>query len=175
MSRGILTAIIAALALLALLAFSVPALAKEGAVTKFDSLPTDWHAGQTYALGYTIKMDGVEPYQADRTEIIANTIDGKTNLVFPGVADGAPGHYVAQINFPAVGTWHWKVIQGSYFAPFDLGTISVLPALPTSGGTAPSAPLTDAFAGAIPFLGAGAVAIALILARTQRRRLMRTA
>ena len=173
MSRGILTAIIAALALLA---FSVPALAKEGAVTKFDSLPTDWHAGQTYALGYTIKMDGVEPYKADRTEIIANTIDGKTNLVFPGVADGAPGHYVAQVNFPAVGAWHWKVTQGSYFAPFDLGTISVLPAVPVSGGTAPSAPLTDAFAGAIPFLGAGAVAIALILlARTQRRRLMRTA
>src|SRR5438093_8098975 len=151
MSRGILTAIIAALALLA---FSVPALAKEGAVTKFDSLPADWHAGQTDALGYTIKMDGVEPYQADRTEIIANTIDGKTNLVFPGVADGAPGHYVAQINFPAVGTWHWKVIQGSYFAPFDLGTISLLPPLPTSGDTAPSAPLTHAFDGRVQVLGA---------------------
>lgn len=172
MSRRILTAVFAALALLA---FSMPALAKEGAVTKFDSLPTDWHAGQTYALGYTIKMDGVEPYKADKTEIIANTIDGKTNLVFPGVADGAPGHYVAQVNFPSVGAWHWKVTQGSFFAPFELGTISVLPAAPASGGTAPAAPLTDAFAGAIPVLGAAAIAVALILARSQRRRLMRPA
>jgi hypothetical protein len=172
MSRRILTAVIAALALLA---FSVPALAKEGAVTKFDSLPTDWHVGQTYALGYTIKMDGVEPYKADKTEIIANTIDGKMNLVFPGVAEGSPGHYVAQVNFPAVGTWHWKVTQGSFFAPFELGTISVLPAAPASGGSAPTTPLADAFAGAIPVLGAAAVAIALILARSQRRRLMRTA
>jgi len=172
MSRRILTAVIAALALLA---FSAPALAKEGAVTKFDSLPTDWHAGQTYALGYTIKMDGVEPYKADKTEIIANTIDGKMNLTFPGVADGAAGHYVAQVNFPAVGTWHWKVTQGSFFAPFELGTISVLPAAPAAGGTSPTTPLADAFAGAIPILGAAAVAIALIFARSQRRRLMRTA
>ena len=172
MSRRILIAVIAALSLLA---FSIPALAKEGAVTKFDSLPTEWHAGQTYTLGYTIKMDGVEPYKADRTEIIANTIDGKATLVFPGIADGAPGHYVAKVTFPSVGTWQWKVTQGSYFAPFDLGSISVLPALPASGGTTPAAPLADAFSGAMPILGAAAVAIAFALAITQRRRLMRTA
>jgi hypothetical protein len=172
MSRRIFVAFTAALALLA---FSVPALAKEGAVTKFDSLPTEWHAGQTYSLGYTIKMDGVEPYKADRTEIIANTIDGKTSLVFPGIADGAPGHYVAKVTFPSVGTWQWKVIQGSYFAPFDLGSISVLPAVPASGGTAPAAPLADAFTGSLPILGVAAVAIAFALAITQRRRLMRTA
>src|SRR5438093_11155094 len=95
MSRGILTAIIAALALLA---FSVPALAKEGAVTKFDSLPTHWPAAQTYALGYTIKMDGVEPYQADRTQLIANTIDGQPTRVFPPAAARPPGQYVPQLH-----------------------------------------------------------------------------
>jgi hypothetical protein len=174
MPRRLLTAILAALALVAL---SVPALAKEGAVTKLDSLPTDLHAGQTYALGYTIRMDGVEPYKADRTEIIANSLDGKTNLIFPGVADAAAGHYTAQVTFPGVGTYSWKVTQGSYFAPFDLGTISVLPALARSGAAAaPSAPASDPLGNAMPFAATGAAIFAtLILARTQRRRLIRAA
>src|SRR6185295_9858173 len=160
MSRRLLTAILAALALVAL---SVPALAKEGAVTKFDSLPTDWHAGQVYSLGYLIKMDGVEPYKADRTEIVANSLDGKTSLSFPGVGDATPGHYTAQVTFPAAGTYQWKVTQGSFFAPFDMGSISVLPAVAstaTSSSPAAGEPLRDA----IPFAAAGAaIFLALML------------
>ena len=174
MPRRLVTAIFAALALIAL---SVPALAKEGAVTKFDSLPTSWHAGQIYSLGYLIKMDGVEPYKADRTEIIANSLDGKTSLVFPGVGDTTPGHYTAQVTFPAVGTYQWKVTQGSFFAPFDMGSISVLPALGSSAtSSTPATPADDPLSKAIPFAAAGAAIFAtLILARTQRRRLIRTA
>jgi hypothetical protein len=167
--------VIALLATLALLSLGTTALAKEGAVTKFDSLPTDWHAGQTYALGYTIRMDGVEPYKADRTEIIASSLDGKTNLVFPGVGDTTPGHYTAKVMFPSVGQYSWKVTQGTYFAPFDLGTISVLPAIAsTSSGGAPAAPAGDPVRDALPFAAAGAALFAtLVLARTQRRRLAR--
>ena len=168
-----LTAILAALMLLAL---SAPALAKEGAVTKFDSLPTDWHAGQTYALGYTIRMDGTEPYQADRTEIIANSIDGKTSLTFPGTTDkSSPGHYNANVTFPAAGTYSWKVTQGSYFAAFDLGTLTVLPAIAASAANpAPAAPASDPVRSAAPFVAIGAAALAaFVLARTQRRRIAR--
>ena len=174
MSRRLATAILAALALVAL---SVPALAKEGAVTKFDSLPTDWHAGQVYSLGYLIKMDGVEPYKADRTEIIANSLDGKTRLVFPGVGDATPGHYTAQVTFPAVGTYQWKVTQGSFFAPFELGSISVLPAIASSAtSSTPAGPVGNPLNDAIPFAAAGAAIFAIfVLARTQRRRLIRTA
>ena len=168
--------VIVFVATLALLGLASPALAKEGAVTKLDSLPTDWHAGQTYALGYTIRMDGVEPYKADRTEIIASSLDGKTNLAFAGVGDATPGHYTAQVSFPAVGTYHWKVTQGSFFAPFDLGSISVLPAIATtSSSLSTSAPIGDPLRDAIPFVAAGAVLFgALVLAR-QRRRIVRTA
>lgn len=168
-----LTAMFAALMLLAL---SVPALAKEGAVTKFDSLPTDWHAGQTYALGYTIRMDGVELYQADRTEIVANSLDGKTNLVFPGVTDkSSPGHYNANVTFPAAGTYSWKVTQGSYFAAFDLGSLTVLPATLNSGASStPAAPATDPLRDVMPFAAIGVAALAaFVLARTQRRRIAR--
>jgi hypothetical protein len=173
MTRRLATAIFTALALVAL---SVPALAKEGAVTKFDSLPTDWHAGQVYSLGYLIKMDGVEPYKADRTEIIANSLDGKTSLVFPGVADATAGHYTAQVTFPAVGTYQWKVTQGSFFAPFDMGSISVLPALVSSGSASTPAASGDPLRDPLPFAAAGAaIFVGLLLARTQRRRLVRTA
>ena len=174
MSRRLVTLLIATLALLSL---GTTALAKEGAVTKFDSLPTDWHAGQSYALGYTIRMDGTEPYKADKTEIIASSLDGKTNLIFPGVGDATPGHYTAQVMFPAVGTYHWKVTQGTFFAPFDLGSISVLPALASSGAaSAPAAPTSDPVRDAIPFAAAGAVLFAtLVLARTRKGRLLRTA
>jgi len=147
MQRRLFTAILAALALVAL---SVPALAKGGAVTKFDSLPTDWHAGQVYTLGYLIKMDGVEPYKADRTEIIANSLDGKTSLVFPGVGD---------------------------MTPFDMGSISVLPAIASlATSSTPAAPVGDPLSDAMPFAAAGAaIFAAFVLSRTQRRRLIRTA
>ena len=173
MPRRIVTTLIA---LIALLAFASPALAKEGAVTKFDSgLPSEWHAGQSYTLGYTIRMDGVEPYQADKTEIVANSIDGKTSLVFPGVADGAPGHYTAKVTFPAVGTYRWKVTQGSYFAPFELGTISVLPALPLANSSTPASAPMDPVRDAIPFAAAGATVFATYVLARQRRRTLRTA
>ncbi|HEY3218577.1 MAG TPA: hypothetical protein VGK15_05780 [Candidatus Limnocylindria bacterium] len=173
MSRRLVTLLVATLALLSL---GTTALAKEGAVTKFDNLPTDWHAGQTYALGYTIRMDGIEPYKADRTEIIATSLDGKTNLVFPGVADATPGHYTAQVMFPAAATYKWKVTQGTFFAPFDLGTIAVLPAVSTTTSSSPATPVTDPIRDALPFAAAGAVVFAtLVLARTQRRRLARFA
>lgn len=171
MRRRLATATLAALALLAL---SVPALAKEGAVTKFDSLPSSWHAGQTYTLGYLIKMDGVEPYKADRTEILATSLDGKTNLIFPGVPDATPGHYTAKVMFPSVATYTWKVTQGTFFAPFDLGTISVGPAVTSLvSAPAPAAPTSDPIRDAIPLAAAGAVIFAaLALAGAQRRRLI---
>ena len=166
------------LATLALLSLGTTAFAKEGAVTKFDSLPTNWHASQTYAIGYTIRMDGTEPYKADRTEIIATSLDGETSLVFPGVGDLTPGHYTAQVMFPAIGTYKFKVTQGTFFAPFDFGwSISVLPALASSGSaSAPATPQDDPIPEALPFAAAGAAIFAtLVLARTQRRRLARAA
>jgi len=175
MHQRLITAIVSALLLLAL---SIPALAKEGAVTKLDpGTPTEWHASQTYALGYTIRMDGVEPYKADRTEIVANSLDGKTSLIFPGVGDATAGHYTAQVTFPSAGTYSWKVTQGSFFAPFELGTLSVLPALASSGASGgTSAPSSDPVRDAIPFAAVGTVLFAtFVLARNQRRRIVRTA
>lgn len=164
------------LAAFMLLAMSVPALAKEGAVTKLDpGTPTSWYSGQTYSVGYMIRMDGVEPYKADKTEIVANSIDGKTSLVFPGAGDSTPGHYTAKVSFPAAGTYNWKVTQGSFFAAFDLGTISVLAPTANAGAAgAPAAPANEPLRDAMPFAAIGVALFAtLVLARTQRRRIAR--
>ena len=160
-------------ALLALLALGGAALAKEGAVTKFDSLPSEWHAGQNYTLGYMIRMDGVEPYKADTTEIVIRNGTGKV-LSYPGTPDGTPGHYTAKVYFPAAGSYTWQVTQGSFFAPMDLGTITVLaPVSASTNGAPASAPSSDPLGTAVPIAAAliavGASLRLARLVRTQRR------
>jgi hypothetical protein len=165
--------------LLALAALAGTALAKEGAVTKFDGLPTNWHAGQTYTIGYQILMDGVEPYKADTTEILIRNANGKA-LAYPGIPDGKAGHYVAKVYFPIAGSWTMQVTQGSFFPPMDVGTITVL--APVATGADSAAPVTSPASGALgsamPFAAALiALAGALGLARLVRhqRRITATA
>jgi hypothetical protein len=162
--------------LLALGALAGAAFAKEGAVSKLDALPPGGlHAGQVIPVGFTILMDGVEPYKADVAEIVVRNGTGKV-LSYPAAAQGAPGHYVANVYFPAAGTYTWQVTQGTFFAPYDLGTISVLgPVANTQTQTTPTnAPATpDPISQAIPWL-AGLIALGgtirlAQLVRTQRR------
>ena len=153
--------IIAVGTLLTLGALAGTALAKEGAVTKLDALPPGGlHAGQMIAVGFTILMDGVEPYKADVAEIVVRNGTGKV-LSYPATQQGAAGHYVANVYFPAAGTYTWQVTQGTYFAPYDLGTITVLGPVAASDtqATPATAPATnDPLSQAIP-LFAGLVAI----------------
>src|SRR5207302_6423899 len=113
------------------------ALAREAAVPKFDRRSGEWQAGQNYTLGYTIRMDGVEPYKADTTEIVIRNGTGKV-LSYPGTPDGTAGHYTAKVYFPASGTYTWQVTQGSVFAPMDLGSITVLAPVSASTNGAPA-------------------------------------
>jgi hypothetical protein len=147
--------------LLALGALAGTALAKGGAITKLDPLPAGGlHAGQTIPIGFTILMDGVEPYKADVAEIVVRNGTGKV-LSYPATAQGPAGHYVANVYFPAAGTYSWQVTQGTFFAPYDLGTVAVLGPVTTSQtqGTPTGAPATnDPISQAIPFL-AGLIAL----------------
>ena len=162
--------------LLTLGALAGTALAKEGAVTKLDALPPGGlHAGQMIPVGFTILMDGVEPYKADVAEIVIRNGTGKV-LSYPATAQGAAGHYVANVYFPAAGTYTWQVTQGTFFAPYDLGSISVLAPVTTSqtNNSATNAPATnDPISQAIPWLAGlialgGTVRLAQLL-RSQRR------
>jgi hypothetical protein len=162
--------------LLTLGALAGTALAKEGAVTKLDALPPGGlHAGQMIPVGFTILMDGVEPYKADVAEIVVRNGTGKV-LSYPATAQGAAGHYVANVYFPAAGTYTWQVTQGTFFAPYDLGTISVLTPATTSQteSSSTNTPATnDPISQAIPWLAGlialgGTLRLAQLL-RSQRR------
>lgn len=115
---------------LALASLATPALAGGWAVTTFDDLPGQIVSGREYALGYTIRQHGATPISVDKTEIVAVAVSGRT-LSFPGKSDGAVGHYVATVFFPAGGTYTWHVTQGD-FAPQDLGKLSVIAAAGTT-------------------------------------------
>jgi hypothetical protein len=162
--------------LLTLGALAGTALAKEGAVTKLDALPPGGlHAGQVIPVGFTILMDGIEPYKADVAEIVIRNGKGKV-LSYRATAQGATGHYVANVFFPAEGTYTWSVTQGTFFAPYDLGTIAVFAPVATTQTQAnpTSAPATnDPISQAIPLLAGlialgGAARLAQLL-RGQRR------
>ena len=115
---------------LALAALATPALAGGWAVTTFDDMPGQIVSGKEYALGYTIRQHGATPINVDKTEIVAVAVSGRT-LSFPGKSDGAVGHYVATVFFPAGGTYTWQVTQGD-FAAQDLGKLSVIAAAGTA-------------------------------------------
>jgi hypothetical protein len=162
--------------LLSLGALAGSALAKEGAVTKLDALPPGgFHAGQMIPVGFTILMDGVEPYRADVAEVVVRNGTGKV-LSYPATPQGPAGHYVANVYFPAAGNYTWQVTQGTFFAPYDLGTVVVLGPVTTSETqTAPTstAPSTDPISQTIPFIAGlialgGTLRLAQLL-RNQRR------
>ena len=112
------------LAAMLMLALPSAALAGGWAVTTLDSVPDGFEAGQTYAIGYTIRQHGVTPVSVDRTEIRVTHSESGKRLSYRGVPEGPVGHYVAKVTIPAAGTWTWDVTQGPFEAQ-PLGTLSV--------------------------------------------------
>lgn len=150
-------------AALLLVALTVPAAAGGWAVTTLDAVPDRFEAGRAYDIGYTIRQHGVTPVDLASTGIRITSADSGKQLTFDGRKDGAVGHYVARVSFPAAGGWTWEALQ-DWFAPYPLGKLEV--ALP--GATVASEPRpATAVAGApaAPAAPANALLIAgLILA-----------
>jgi hypothetical protein len=113
------------------LASAGTALAGGWAVTTLDSLPDEVRAGHTYSLGYTILQHGLTPFQTSESAIVITSRDGQKQS-FAGKAQGAVGHYVAEVRFPAAGEWSWEVRPGP-FEPQRLAPVTVLAAGGASG------------------------------------------
>jgi hypothetical protein len=112
---------------IALLVVSAPAFAGGWAVTTLDSLPATIQAGQTYRIGYMIRQHGVLPF-TQATPAIRVSL-GDQQLTFKGIAEGEPGHYVSNVEFPGGGEWTWSVDQAP-FAVQQLGALKVAPPEP---------------------------------------------
>jgi hypothetical protein len=138
---------------------SSAALAGGFAVTTLDPLPDAFHAGQTYRIGYLIRQHGVSPFTQAQPRIRISKGHGE-QLSFAGFPEGAPGHYVSEVNFPSDGPWTWLVDQNPFPIPQELGAISVLPTAPTAPAPKSQPPVELAMAALVALLfGAGALAL----------------
>ncbi len=108
------------------------ALAGGWATTTLDPMSVDPIAGQETPIAYTVRQHGVRPVTVDDTGIEVVSSDGRTTF-FPGRPTGAEGRYVADVTFPAAGTWRWRAVQG-WFGPQELGTVTIRTA---AGGAVP--------------------------------------
>jgi hypothetical protein len=114
-----------ALAAVASLALAVPALAGNWAVTTLDRLPAEFRAGETYRIGYTILQHGQTPFASRSTAIRIRSSEGGEVRTFAAAPEGAKGHFVVEVRFPAAGEWTWEVAHE--FGAQKLGSVTVLP------------------------------------------------
>ena len=112
-------------AALLLLALASPGAAGGWAVTTLDAVPDRFEAGRAYDIGYTILQHGATPVDLPSTGIRITSADSGKQLTFDGRRDGAVGHYVARVTFPAAGGWSWEALQ-DWFGPQPLGQLEVV-------------------------------------------------
>jgi hypothetical protein len=157
---------------LALTAFasSAPSASAGGwAVTTLDELPAP-KPGEPVDVGFTIRQHGVVPVALDEGVAIEVESSDGTVTMFPAVASGDVGHYVATVVFPTATQYKWTVHQG-WFGPQALGGMTV--AEPSS---APSPgyrfPAWLRYGLPALALALGAIAVADAAAGIRRRRIL---
>ncbi|MCA1734788.1 MAG: hypothetical protein LC739_01340 [Actinobacteria bacterium] len=115
---------------------TLPLAASAGgwALTSFDEMPTEFAAGETYDLSYTILQHGKTPVDVGSTSVLVTDSGGKVTE-FEATSTGEVGRYTVQVTFPESGTFTWQVSQGPFQA-HDLGSVDV------AGATAAAAAST---------------------------------
>jgi hypothetical protein len=126
----------AALTGILLLALAQPALAGGWAVVTLDTVPQAPHVGQQLMLGFMVRQHGVTPidgaYGVSTLQPVLtarNRATGQTVQAMARKDGGLVGHFVVDVTFPAAGAWDWG-IEPAPFEATQLGTLTVLPALP---------------------------------------------
>ena len=102
----------------------IPARAGGWAITSLDEIPVEIHAGETYDIGYTILQHGQTPFEGADTYLSIWREAADEAMTFAGRAEGAPGHYLAEVSFPVAGEWSWSVHQ-DWFGEHDLGQLTI--------------------------------------------------
>jgi hypothetical protein len=153
----------------ALLPLAAPDAVDAGgwAVTTLDPMAAP-APGEPVDVGFTIRQHGVTPVAVDDVRLTVTDATGATEA-FAARPEGATGHYVAAVTFPAAGAYRWTVEQG-WFGPQELGTIDVQPLAAPADPGVERWPLV--WRVVLPFL---AVTLALAAIFDRRRRVPATA
>lgn len=112
------------LALVAMLAVPSGASAGGWAVVVLDEVPGTLNSGVTYRVGFMVLQHGATPANGLRPAISITAAGSHQSSEFAAHPGGAPGHYVAEVRFPAAGEWFWEVRPGA-FAAQQLGSVRV--------------------------------------------------
>jgi len=136
---------------LAVAGLLLPAAALGGgfATVQLSSLPAGTVAGGTWTPTLTILQHGVTPLDGLQPAVRITDGGGKTST-FAAKPAGAPGTYVAEVAFPAAGTWRYEIWDGfsqtHTYSPVTIG----------GGGDAsfPTAPVGGIVLAALALAGA---------------------
>ncbi|MGH8924175.1 MAG: hypothetical protein ACRDWA_05995 [Acidimicrobiia bacterium] len=148
----------------ALLAIPVSALAGGWALTSFDELPSEFEAGASYDLTYTVLQHGVNPVDVGQSEVRVIGADREVTT-FAAARLSERGRYQVTVTFPESGLWTWEVSQGD-FGTHPMGPISVSPG-------AAAALMSSPLAWLLPLALAitiGLIAVQIVTLTRQRRR-----
>jgi plastocyanin len=99
-------------ALLILSLFVLPHSALAGGVSvSLDAAPADLKAGVAFKVGFTVRSlhdDSVVMGDLTPVLLLSNAATGE-DIQVTAAAEGAIGHYAAQITLPSAGTWSWQI------------------------------------------------------------------
>jgi hypothetical protein len=98
-----------ALGIFLALMFTIPAFAGGWAVVTLDELPGEVVANESIEVGFVVLQHGVTPMTGFTPVVTAHLTGSKESLEVMAKAQGKPGHYVANLVFPASGEWSWGI------------------------------------------------------------------
>jgi uncharacterized protein (DUF58 family) len=120
----VLRLVVAGLLALVIGASASSASAGGWALASLDEIPAAT-AGESVDVGFTILQHGQTPAVLESGVGIELVLADGTSELFTAAADGAPGHYVATVTFPAeAGTYQW-IAHMDWFGTYELGSIDV--------------------------------------------------
>jgi mono/diheme cytochrome c family protein len=98
-----------AFAIVVLLATWGIALAGGWAVVTLDHLPSQLVVNQPITIGFNVRGHGQTPLSGLKPTIAATRVGSEDTVTATAHGEGATGHYVATLTFPAVGNWEWYI------------------------------------------------------------------
>jgi hypothetical protein len=125
---------IALLAAVAFAALTGTAHAGGWATVELGETPSGLVAGKPWKVELIVKQHGVTPLEGVTPSVLIDNGEGVVRI-FPARPTGRVGTYLAEVDFPAAGTWRTRIFDGFTNAfPHRLSPLTVAPAAGTANG-----------------------------------------
>ncbi len=133
---------IVTIALLVAAGSAAPVAAGGWAPIELDAWPENVVAGKAVDIGFQVLGHGVSPVEDDKPRLVGTHRATGERLYADGNAEGAAGHYVADVIFPHAGAWKWSIATPMYSSATAFETLHVAqPSLSPESKWAPRFPI----------------------------------